>query len=182
MVWGRWLLVWTKPVQRNAHLYTWWADFSVGAMWQFPQQKPFDPAAHGGVSSVFVTCPSNKNIFSLYFLIVFIVSSSHSVPPWQGSPSLVTNHFQKGVELNLCAKKAIDFELLRSLDVVGSTFFSPRFPLQCSSSELKGLVKVQNRFIGCPAFHSWQNLGYYELWDQQKWTKGFESHKHLVSP
>lgn len=76
---------------------------------------------------MFVTCPSNKNIFSLYFLIVFIVSPSHSVPPCQGSPSLVTNHFQKGVELNLCAKKAIDFELLRSLDVVGSTFFPRGF-------------------------------------------------------
>lgn len=37
-------------------------------MWQFPQQKSFDPAAHSGVSSVFVTCPSNKKHFFTLFL------------------------------------------------------------------------------------------------------------------
>lgn len=59
----------------------------------------------------------------------------------------MTNHFQKGVELNLCAKKAIDFELLRSLE--GRQYiFSRGFLFSIILLNSKGLSRFRT---GLPA-------------------------------
>lgn len=130
------------------------------------------------LTAVFDTCPSNKNTLSLGYVYC---EPLPSVPPWQGSASLVTNHFQKGVELNLCAKKAIDFELLRSLDVIGSTF-SPRFLLQLFLLNSKGFSRLRTGlWAALPSIlgRIWNTMNY-EI--SKSGAKGFESSKHLVSP